>query len=163
MSTRRQGITNRPKAKSKNARKPGPTPRFPAKSNTISRPILLISQVNPHSSRTTNMIAREGQSLGARQLADAAGRSPAGPLSDRSVDVIDAVIPGWCASTRPQMRNCASGNLEILRCAIAHRSSRALLAPRNDRARETPLQSQLLISALQVFSISLTTDSGIGM
>jgi hypothetical protein len=23
------------------------------------------------------------------------------------------VIPGWCASTRPQMRNCASGNLEI--------------------------------------------------
>jgi hypothetical protein len=24
-----------------------------------------------------------------------------------------AVIPGWCASTRPQMRNCASGNLEI--------------------------------------------------
>jgi hypothetical protein len=24
-----------------------------------------------------------------------------------------AVIPGWCVSTRPQMRNCASGNLEI--------------------------------------------------
>src|SRR6516165_7521212 len=23
------------------------------------------------------------------------------------------VIPGWCASTGPQMRNCASGNLEI--------------------------------------------------
>jgi hypothetical protein len=23
------------------------------------------------------------------------------------------VIPGWCASTRPQMRNCASVNLEI--------------------------------------------------
>jgi hypothetical protein len=23
------------------------------------------------------------------------------------------VIPGWCASTRPQMRNCASANLEI--------------------------------------------------
>jgi hypothetical protein len=23
------------------------------------------------------------------------------------------VIPGWCVSTRPQMRNCASGNLEI--------------------------------------------------
>jgi hypothetical protein len=23
------------------------------------------------------------------------------------------VIPGWCASTIPQMRNCASGNLEI--------------------------------------------------
>src|ERR1700682_6405909 len=34
-----------------------------------------------------------------------------------------AVIPGWCISTRPQMRACASGNLEILRCAIAHRSS----------------------------------------
>jgi hypothetical protein len=25
----------------------------------------------------------------------------------------DSVIPGWCVSTRPQMRNCASGNLEI--------------------------------------------------
>lgn len=24
-----------------------------------------------------------------------------------------AVILRWCASTRPQMRNCASGNLEI--------------------------------------------------
>ncbi|MGA9956471.1 MAG: hypothetical protein WBQ22_24900, partial [Bradyrhizobium sp.] len=24
-----------------------------------------------------------------------------------------AVIPGWCISTRPQMRNCALGNLEI--------------------------------------------------
>jgi hypothetical protein len=23
------------------------------------------------------------------------------------------VIPGWCVSVRPQMRNCASGNLEI--------------------------------------------------
>src|ERR1700759_1017630 len=30
------------------------------------------------------------------------------------------------------MRNCASGNLEILRCAIAHRSSLGTLAPRND-------------------------------
>src|SRR6266404_1802014 len=34
--------------------------------------------------------------------------------------------------TRPQMRNCASGNLEILRCAIAYRSSLVSLAPRND-------------------------------
>jgi hypothetical protein len=31
--------------------------------------------------------------------------------------------------TRPQMRNCASGNLEILRCAIAHRSSMLRIAP----------------------------------
>ena len=23
------------------------------------------------------------------------------------------VIPGWCVNTGPQMRNCASGNLEI--------------------------------------------------
>ena len=30
---------------------------------------------------------------------------------------------GMVRRTRPQMRNCASGNLEILRCAIAHRSS----------------------------------------
>ncbi|SHK82387.1 hypothetical protein SAMN05444159_4277 [Bradyrhizobium lablabi] len=26
---------------------------------------------------------------------------------------MNIVIPGWCVSTRPQMRNCASGNLEI--------------------------------------------------
>src|ERR1700744_4277855 len=39
------------------------------------------------------------------------------------------VIPGWCESTRPQMRNCASGNLEILRCALAHRSSMLRIAP----------------------------------
>ncbi len=34
--------------------------------------------------------------------------------------------------TRPQMRNCASGNLEVLRCARAHHSSLVSLAPRND-------------------------------
>jgi len=33
--------------------------------------------------------------------------------SDYARALIVAVIPGWCASTRPQMRNCASGNLEI--------------------------------------------------
>jgi hypothetical protein len=32
-------------------------------------------------------------------------------------------------STRPQVRNCAPGNLEILRCAIAHRSSMLRIAP----------------------------------
>ncbi|WP_206685398.1 hypothetical protein, partial [Bradyrhizobium uaiense] len=42
-----------PKTKSQNAGKPGPTHRFPAKSNTFSRTFLLIFQVNPHSSRTT--------------------------------------------------------------------------------------------------------------
>jgi hypothetical protein len=26
---------------------------------------------------------------------------------------IATVIPGWCVSTRPQMRHCASGNFEI--------------------------------------------------
>ena len=26
---------------------------------------------------------------------------------------LDPVIPGWCVSTRPQMCNCTSGNLEI--------------------------------------------------
>src|SRR5215510_3940171 len=26
---------------------------------------------------------------------------------------LSTVIPGWCESTRPQMRNCTSGNLEI--------------------------------------------------
>src|SRR5690348_12270710 len=33
------------------------------------------------------------------------------------------VIPGWCAGTKSQMRNCASGILEVLGCAIAHDSS----------------------------------------
>jgi hypothetical protein len=27
--------------------------------------------------------------------------------------IFSSVIPGWCICTRPQMRNCASGNLEI--------------------------------------------------
>src|SRR6185312_7987243 len=27
----------------------------------------------------------------------------------------------WCASTRPQMRNCASGNLELPGSMLAHR------------------------------------------
>jgi hypothetical protein len=51
--TRRKGITNRSKAKSQNARKRGPTPGFPAKSNTLSRQLLPISQADLHSSRTT--------------------------------------------------------------------------------------------------------------
>ncbi len=51
--TRCQGITNRSRAKSQNARKPGPTPSFPAKSNTLSRQILSIFQADLHSSRRT--------------------------------------------------------------------------------------------------------------
>src|SRR6201999_4375241 len=38
--------------------------------------------------------------------------------------VTDTAIPGW-GQRIPQMRTCASGNLEILRCAIAHHSSLA--------------------------------------
>ncbi|MDF0522241.1 hypothetical protein P0R31_33920, partial [Bradyrhizobium yuanmingense] len=45
-----------PKTKSQNAGKRGPTHRFPAKSNTCSRPVLLVFQVNPHSSRTTRKV-----------------------------------------------------------------------------------------------------------
>jgi hypothetical protein len=55
--TRRQGITNRSKAKSQNARKRGPTPGFPAKSNTLSRQLLPISQADLHSSRTTKNLS----------------------------------------------------------------------------------------------------------
>jgi hypothetical protein len=33
--------------------------------------------------------------------------------SDEAIQLPIVVIPGWCGSTRPQMRNCASGNLEI--------------------------------------------------
>jgi hypothetical protein len=45
--TRRQGITNRSKAKSQNARKRGPTPGFPAKSNTLSRQLLVFLPIIP--------------------------------------------------------------------------------------------------------------------
>jgi len=51
--TRHQGITNRSKAKSQNARNCGPTTGFPAKSNTLSRQLLPISQADLHSSQTT--------------------------------------------------------------------------------------------------------------
>jgi hypothetical protein len=51
--TRRQEITNRSKAKSQNARKRGPTPSFPANSNTLSSQLPPISQADLHSSRTT--------------------------------------------------------------------------------------------------------------
>ena len=59
--TRRQGITNRSKAKSQNARKRGPTPGFPAKSNTLSRQLLPISQADLHSSRTTQYWVFDGK------------------------------------------------------------------------------------------------------
>jgi hypothetical protein len=59
--TRRQGITNRSKAKSQNARNRGPTPGFLAKSNTLSRQLLPISQADPHSSRTTSEQVRVEQ------------------------------------------------------------------------------------------------------
>src|SRR3954469_23772435 len=59
--TRRKGITNRSKAKSQNARKRGPTPGFPAKSNTLSRQLLPISQADPHSSRTTTLVGIAGE------------------------------------------------------------------------------------------------------
>jgi hypothetical protein len=60
--TRRQGITNRSKAKSQNARKRGPTPGFPAKSNTLSRQLLPIAQADLHSSRTTTHSTKKPRS-----------------------------------------------------------------------------------------------------
>ena len=33
----------------------------------------------------------------------------------------EIVIPGWCVSTRPQVRNCAPGNLEIPGSMLSHR------------------------------------------
>ena len=50
------------------------------------------------------------------------GRAFARPVGSLVRDDVDGrifrfnfqtVIPGWCVSTRPQMRNCESGNLEI--------------------------------------------------
>src|SRR3979411_1274479 len=49
------------------------------------------------------------------------GKSRAGAKDQRQG--VETVIPGWCVSTRSQMRHCASGNPRILRCAIALRSS----------------------------------------
>ena len=42
------------------------------------------------------------------------------PLGRRQVLIV-TVIPGWCASTRPQMCNCTSGNLEIPGSMLTHR------------------------------------------
>ncbi len=39
------------------------------------------------------------------------------------------VIPGWCVSTRPQMCNCTSGNLEIPGSMRSLSSGRALRGP----------------------------------
>src|SRR5436190_24053399 len=44
-------------------------------------------------------------------------------ISDEERTFSPRIIPGWFASTRPQVRNCAPGNLEVLRCASAHLSS----------------------------------------
>src|SRR5260221_1519787 len=51
------------------------------------------------------------------------------------------VIPGWCVSTRPQVRNCAPRNLEIPRWAIAHlrfASRPGTTAARSVRLRHDP-------------------------
>src|SRR3954454_20430958 len=48
-----KGITKPPNPKTQNARKPGPTHRFPAKSNTCSRQITATDQSLPNSSRAT--------------------------------------------------------------------------------------------------------------
>ncbi|MFB9262200.1 hypothetical protein ACFFWD_03260 [Bradyrhizobium erythrophlei] len=50
--TRRQGITNRSKAKSKNARNRSPTPSFSVKSNPLARQLLPIYQAHLHSSHS---------------------------------------------------------------------------------------------------------------
>ena len=36
-----------------------------------------------------------------------------GPFCEKRRSIGDSVIPGWCVSTRPQMCDCTSGNLEI--------------------------------------------------
>src|ERR1700721_4756625 len=55
-----------------------------------------------------------------------------GRASEREI----AVIPGWCVSTRPQMHNCASGNLEIPDRRFAPSGMTATL--RIPAARTTP-------------------------
>ena len=101
--TRCQGITNRSKAKSQNARKRRPTPRFPAKSNPISRPLLLTSQAEPLSSRTTTQ--SELDKLIATLLVD--GRT-AGiyAISMRVLDLTSVPVRGFLALlVREIMRN----------------------------------------------------------
>ena len=76
--TRHQGITNRSKAKSQNARNCGPTTGFPAKSNTLSRQLLPISQADLHSSQTTKQLRGVVQCVGHKALPDYAGGSATG-------------------------------------------------------------------------------------
>src|SRR6185437_14854784 len=51
--------------------------------------------------------------LGADLVAGADHRRGGIALLHVMASVLTKVIPGWCVSTRPQMRNCASGNLGI--------------------------------------------------
>jgi len=67
---------------------------------------------------------RPGRTRPDRQSAGAAAQ----PAEGRVRAVSSTVIPGL-AKRESQMRNCASENLEILRCAIAHRSSMLRIAP----------------------------------
>src|SRR5262249_9092201 len=50
---------------------------------------------------------------------------------------VEAVIPGWCANTRPKMRNCASG--------ISRFRVRCFASPRNDVARVCTISASDLI------------------
>src|SRR3954454_10737247 len=75
--------------------------------------------------------------------------------------LIEFVIPGWCVSTRPQMRNCASGNLEILRCAIAHHSSMLRIA-RNDNHLLRALIERLLQCHIALLLLAPVAAAGHG-
>src|SRR5207244_13542607 len=57
---------------------------------------------------------------GANKAAGRRNRQQSADIFASGEEAKKAVIPGWSVRTRPQVRNCAPGNLEILRCAIAH-------------------------------------------
>jgi hypothetical protein len=98
--TRRQEITNHSKAKSRNARKRGPTPGFPAKSNTLSRQLLPISQADLHSSRTTTEGCQD-------QLKD----PPSGPEITRG-------FPGKCCARRARSDLGRAGLFEFVALCV---------------------------------------------
>ena len=88
--------------------------------------------LRPHAAQRSAHLHEQGAAV-PRLPGDRSSGLPARSGDDAAAErwlILDDVIPGWCVSTRPQMRNCASGNLEILRCAIAHHSLR-LRTPRN--------------------------------
>lgn len=140
--TRRQGITNRSKAKSQNARKRGPTPGFPAKSNTLSRQLLPISQADLHSSRTTSCATSSSKGVGTKAT-PVLGAEPSAALRDQLLKEINNLTDGDDLALWAHRRIAAKNTLTPNDALAIEAAYRALLeAPGSD------LQDQAKTAAL---------------